>query len=154
MPNLSLSVTNQSSSNTSPTDSALGTPGDGLALYIATKDISLYSVSLIKAGAASPLFSWTQTGSAPTFSAGNLSQTVHNLIAGNYELLITGTPSGTTTTIDPTLDPVTGYNGGTYSVAMNAVANNVTPVPEPESYALMLAGLALVGFAARRNNVG
>ncbi len=28
----------------------------------------------------------------------------------------------------------------------------LTPVPEPETYALMLAGLGLVGFAARRNS--
>ncbi len=152
MPNLSLSVTNQSSSNTSPTDSASGSQGDGLALLIATKDISLYSVSLVKVGVSGPLFSWTQTGAAPTFSAGNLSQTVHSLIAGNYELLITGTPSGVSNTVDPDLGLFTGFNGGTYSVAMNAVA--VTPVPEPESYALMLAGLGLVAFAARRNNVG
>lgn len=27
------------------------------------------------------------------------------------------------------------------------------PVPEPETYALMLAGLGLVGFAARRRNL-
>jgi PEP-CTERM motif len=32
-----------------------------------------------------------------------------------------------------------------YSVTMSA-----TPVPEPETYALMLAGLGLVGFLARR----
>ena len=149
MPNLSLSVTNQSSSNFSNDTSAFG---DGIAVTIATKDISLYSVSLIKVGVAGPLFSWTQTGAAPTFSAGNLSQTVHSLIAGNYELLITGTPSGVSNTVDPDLGSFTGFNGGTYSVAMNAVA--VTPVPEPESYALMLAGLGLVAFAARRNNVG
>ena len=29
----------------------------------------------------------------------------------------------------------------------------VTPVPEPETYALMLAGLAAVGFIARRRKV-
>jgi hypothetical protein len=27
---------------------------------------------------------------------------------------------------------------------------NVSPIPEPETYALMLAGLAVVGAAARR----
>ncbi len=30
--------------------------------------------------------------------------------------------------------------------------SNVTPVPEPESYAMMLAGLGLFGFVSRRKN--
>ena len=30
--------------------------------------------------------------------------------------------------------------------------NAVTPVPEPEQWAMMLAGLALVGFIVRRNS--
>lgn len=39
-----------------------------------------------------------------------------------------------------------GVNDG-YDLAFHAV-----PVPEPETYALMLAGLGLVGFAARRRH--
>lgn len=41
---------------------------------------------------------------------------------------------------------VTGSLGGSYSGLIAAV-----PVPEAKTYALMLAGLALVGFMARRN---
>jgi hypothetical protein len=37
---------------------------------------------------------------------------------------------------------------GAVSGSLNALS--VTPVPEPETYALMLVGLGLVGFAARR----
>jgi len=32
----------------------------------------------------------------------------------------------------------------------SAYLSSVSPIPEPETYALMLAGLALVGVAARR----
>jgi len=52
---------------------------------------------------------------------------------------------------------VSGYAGllgstgenitASYSGGINAIA---TPVPEPESYALMLGGLAAIGFVARR----
>ncbi len=43
-------------------------------------------------------------------------------------------------------------NGGAYSVASAITA--VTPVPEPETYAMMLAGLAAVGFLASRRHIG
>ncbi|MRR51397.1 MAG: PEP-CTERM sorting domain-containing protein [Rhodocyclaceae bacterium] len=38
---------------------------------------------------------------------------------------------------------------GTYQMDINLVGN-VAAVPEPETYALMLAGLGLMGFVARR----
>jgi hypothetical protein len=38
-----------------------------------------------------------------------------------------------------------GFNGG-----INNIVFSVSAVPEPESYALLLAGLGLIGFAARR----
>jgi hypothetical protein len=52
-----------------------------------------------------------------------------------------------------------GLNNGveflsaTFNVAYWDASVSVSPVPEPETYALMLAGLALVGAAARRRRV-
>lgn len=44
--------------------------------------------------------------------------------------------------------PSSSYAGGTWRFDMVTV--HAAPVPEPETYALMLAGLGLVGFMARR----
>ena len=58
------------------------------------------------------------------------------LAAGNYDLAVSGY-----------LDrrqPLGGYSGSISSVA--------APVPEPETYAMLMLGLAGVGFAARRRN--
>jgi hypothetical protein len=33
-----------------------------------------------------------------------------------------------------------------------AVLDNALPVPEPENYALMIAGIGLMGFMVRRRN--
>lgn len=41
-------------------------------------------------------------------------------------------------------------NGNYASVVPDTTAFTITPIPEPETYALMLAGLGLVGFMARR----
>ena len=40
---------------------------------------------------------------------------------------------------------VQGLAGGSYGGALNVAIGDVTAVPEPESYALMLAGLAMIG---------
>ena len=67
-----------------------------------------------------------------------LSLTMGPLAAGNYYLSVVGMATGT--------------SGGLYtgSITMNPP---VTPVPEPESYAMLLAGLGIIGtIAVRRNN--
>jgi hypothetical protein len=44
----------------------------------------------------------------------------------------------------------TSTTGGDAGIALDNIT--ITPVPEPETYALMLAGLGLVGFTARRRS--
>ncbi len=69
-------------------------------------------------------------------------------IAGNNTSVATFLSNAGTYTLNLTGN-ATGTNGGLYTVALNVT--NVAAVPEPENYALMLAGLSLVGFAARRH---
>lgn len=58
-----------------------------------------------------------------------------SIAAGSYDLRVLGT--------------TTGSAGGSYFGNMNVVVN---PVPEPETYAMLMAGLGLLGFMARRRN--
>jgi len=62
---------------------------------------------------------------------GSISYSFGALAGGDYYYLVTGTGTGT--------------SGGFYTLS-----STVTPVPEPETYALLLAGLGAVGFVARR----
>ena len=59
-----------------------------------------------------------------------------SLLAGSYTLQVKGT--------------VTGSSGGSYAGVLN-IAN---PVPEAQSYAMLLAGLGLIGFMSRHRRVG
>jgi hypothetical protein len=73
------------------------------------------------------------TNLTQTFGAG--SQTLSwagSLAAGSYSVNVTGT---------------TGLANSQYLATVSAIP---TPVPEPETYAMMLGGLALLGAVARR----
>lgn len=67
-------------------------------------------------------------------STGDSVTTFNALSSGNYYYRVTGT--------------LTGPLGGTYALASSAKAT--PPVPEPETYAMLLAGLGVVGMAVRR----
>ena len=107
-----------------------------------TFSFSLTGESVVKATAVS-------FGGILTGSAWSIVDSMENLMAGTYSL----------TSIPASLASVT-LAAGDYSVVvtgkaqatggMYGVSVNVTPVPEPETYAMMLAGLAALGFLARR----
>ena len=61
------------------------------------------------------------------------------LAAGNYDLAVSGY-------IDR------GQWFGGYTGSISSVSSVAAPVPEPETYAMLMLGLAGVGFAARRRN--
>lgn len=68
-----------------------------------------------------------------------------NLAAGTYELVVSGTLDGS------------GVYSGTAFIGAEYTVSGVTQLstaPEPESYAMMLAGLAAVGMLARRRRSG
>ncbi len=95
----------------------------------ATFSIADGLVSLYADGTASDTF----IGSFPFTGATGVSSHEFGPVAdGNYFYRITGVANGT--------------SGGLYNVTSTVT----TPVPEPETYALMLAGLGVIGFVARR----
>lgn len=67
-------------------------------------------------------------------ASGDAVSTLTNLAAGTYFLTASGKLAGT--------------DGGDFNVSFNI--SPVTPVPEADSYALMLAGLGLMGIVTRR----
>ena len=153
-----------------------GTPQFGGST--ATVDSVQYNITNLKAVVKN-----TVTGAvySPYTGTNSLSE-VLALSAGSYSITLTGQTSGTETlatynVVNPvyttTYKKIAGKNvpikvltsgslgseigstssaaGGQYAFSINAVP--VVPVPEPESLALMLSGLALVGFIAHRRKV-
>ncbi|CAN5290573.1 hypothetical protein BH11PSE9_BH11PSE9_31570 [soil metagenome] len=95
--------------------------------------------SVVNGGQDVDFTSFSLSGPSGTFFGTQLlpdpvevySLNVGNIAAGAYQLTVTGINSA-----------AVGSYGGSVAVA--------APVPEPQTYALMLAGLGVMGFVARR----
>jgi len=86
--------------------------------------ISDLTATLQPVGTPGVIGSWT----------GNPMNVLATVAPGSYQLALSGVADGSA--------------GGNYTLSLAA------PVPEPESYAMMLAGLGLLGLAARRRRQG
>lgn len=79
------------------------------------------------------------TGDIATVTAGSFLKSFDNLVAGTgYTLSFVG--------------KWTGPSGANWST-LSAPSVNISPVPEPETYAMFLAGLGVIGAVARRRSV-
>ena len=95
-------------------------------------DATAFSFFGIRGGSAWSILDASDNPVSGTYSltAMQPANAVLTLAAGNYAFAVTGQAQAA---------------GGKYGVSIN-----VSPVPEPETYAMMLAGLAALGFLARR----
>lgn len=92
---------------------------------VSALNIGTGSYSLFKADG-------TETGYSWTYGAAKGADHLVTLDAGGYYFSLVGR---------------TAANSGVYTLSSAATA---VPVPEPETYAMLLAGLGVVGFVARR----
>jgi hypothetical protein len=103
---------------------------------LAIKAVNFDSISL-SSGSLVSVFSNTGTSHNATFS-------VASLAAGDYVLTVAGTVVGSVSAISA----LNGQQIGSYSIY-----GTLAPVPEPENYAMFLAGLGIIGAMARRKTI-
>jgi PEP-CTERM motif len=119
-------------------------PANGGSQYSLTNfSVAPLFPEILNTGFATFMLVSDPDGDLATFDGAVLSTQVFNPLTANVALNYTGTAGGNYYLF------VTGATSGSLGGAYNG-AISVTAVPEPETYAMMLAGLAALGFLARR----
>jgi hypothetical protein len=134
---------------------ALSNDGDQIFVYQGTNAAPSFIFGLQFAHSTGIIASPTVSNSTNTTNLpGGLSETAHTMFnVGNFD---NGYYSGITSgTREELIAAIGNTSNWTRSNSDTATTNwdtsfTVTAVPEAETYALMLAGLGLVGFMARR----
>ncbi|WP_428503271.1 FxDxF family PEP-CTERM protein [Roseateles sp.] len=109
--------------------------------------LSTYSDAavLISANFSRPEFAFTNFQA--TISGGNFpAPEALNLTAGNSFQILEGAGEAVAGNYTITVSGIANRNNSFYTFNVD-----VSPVPEPSSYALLMAGLGVVGFMARRS---
>ncbi|MCX7178598.1 MAG: PEP-CTERM sorting domain-containing protein [Proteobacteria bacterium] len=118
-----------------------------LSVTPTTTNKMLFSVSGLGTQFSDLSFSFTGTGLsvAATPSGNALSGAFNDIRNGGYSF--TG---GTTYQVKVSGHTTANIPGGSGTVSVTAMNAIMTAVPEPESYAMLLAGLGLIGTVVRR----
>lgn len=119
----------------------LGTPGPGSLSQSFASTVGqtyLLSFDLSRNGSSDPYINVSFAGGAVTQYVGGTS-----LVPAHYTLSYTASNASTLLTFSSV------GNGNSGAVLDNV---SVTAVPEPETYAMLLAGLGLIGMVRRRKN--
>jgi hypothetical protein len=115
--------------------------------------ISSFTESLYSGSVAGPTPTYSAIGTNPLLavnligSSASNSLSFSNLAAGTYTLQFSGTLAKAQTTT------FLGKTTTIPTVGAYASLISVTAVPEPESYAMLIAGLGLIGAAVKRRKV-
>jgi hypothetical protein len=128
----------------------------GNSIINAAEWISTFSFSGPVSGAA---FNFVTTGGDVTFTAFLGAAEVEYFIASTGDIASNNFYGFTGISFDRIHIDTTSVEGVSYildnlQVASSFDGSPVTQVPEPESYAMFMAGLALMGFIARRRKNG
>lgn len=122
---------------------------DGFATVSDNGPVTVTPVSPLTGFSAS--FSGANTVTLDTNTSYEVQLLVINWL--NVSGLLGGGSMSASASIDPTFQIGTGVsNPSLYSIELSPGVGNVAAIPEPSTYAMMLAGLAMMGVFARRQS--